>query len=56
MIYDDDEMIFKLKNQVLRSIKDNQLENGAWPHQFGVYNQVWAAILIIRYLKIIEEV
>lgn len=56
MIYDDDEMIFKLKDKVLSSIKDNQLENGAWPHQFGVYNQVWAAILIIRYLKMIEEV
>ena len=56
MIYDDDEMIFKLKGQILRSIKDNQLENGAWPHQFGVYNQVWAAILIIRYLKLIDEV
>lgn len=32
-------------------IKENQEEDGGWPHQFGTYNRVWSAIYMLRFLK-----
>jgi hypothetical protein len=32
-------------------IKQNQEQDGGWPHMFGTYNRVWSAIFIIRFLK-----
>lgn len=55
MIYDDDHMLEPFKEKVIETIKQRQLKNGDWPHRFGVYNKVWAAILIIRFLKINNE-
>ncbi len=52
MIYDDDRMLEPLKDKVIDTIKKRQLKNGDWPHRFGVYNKVWAAILMIRFLRI----
>lgn len=56
MIYDDDKLLISLKDKVLESIKKNQQADGSWPHQFGTYNQVWAAVMIIRYLKMVDEI
>lgn len=52
MIYEDSPMAYKLKNEVVEAIKENQLPDGSWPHQFGTYNKVWASILIMRFLKL----
>lgn len=52
MIYEDSPIVYNLKDKIVEAIKENQLPNGGWPHQFGTYNQVWSAILIIRFLKI----
>lgn len=51
MIHDDSPALYVNKDKVTSSIKKNQLPSGGWPHQFGTYNAVWAAILIIRFLK-----
>lgn len=51
MIYDDDPALLGMKEDVIGKIRDNQLPDGSWPHKFGVYNQVWAAILIARFLE-----
>ncbi|MFP4016697.1 MAG: hypothetical protein ACLFUI_06665 [Halanaerobiales bacterium] len=56
MIYDDDRMLLSLEDQVIESIRLNQLDTGGWPHQFGTYNQVWAAILILRFLRMVDDV
>lgn len=55
MIYEDNKMLESIKEQVLDLIKTHQLEKGGWPHQFGTYNQVWAAVLILRFLIIAKE-
>ncbi len=54
MIYDDHPLIVKMKEKVYKSIKENQLEDGSWPHPFGTYNQVWVAILIIRLVSLLK--
>lgn len=51
MIHDDDKMLMVLKEKVIKAIEKNQETDGGWPHQFGTYNRVWAAILIVRFLK-----
>lgn len=51
MIHDDSPALYVNKDKVTSSIKKNQLPSSGWPHQFGTYNAVWAAILIIRFLK-----
>ncbi len=50
MIYEDSPMLASIKDLVSEKIKMNQLPDGSWPHQFGDYNAVWAAILICRFL------
>ena len=55
MIHDDDQMIYVIRDKIVEAIKNNQLPTGGWPHQFGTYNEVWAAVLILRYLNIVEN-
>ncbi len=52
MIYDDSPSLGARKDKIAYAIRNNQHPSGEWSHQFGTYNAVWAAILIIRFLKI----
>jgi len=50
MIHDDSPALGSMKENVAGTIRKNQLPTGGWYHQFGTYNAVWAAILIVRFL------
>lgn len=50
MIHDDSPVLDSMKERVAHAIVANQLQSGGWQHQFGTYNAVWAAILIVRFL------
>ncbi|MCD4846091.1 MAG: hypothetical protein K8R25_16565 [Methanosarcinales archaeon] len=50
MIHDDNPVLDSMKEKVAHAIVANQLQSGGWQHQFGMYNAVWAAILIVRFL------
>jgi hypothetical protein len=56
LLHDDSYLLVPMKEQVLASIRANQLPTGGWPHPFGDYNAVWAAVLVVRYLKIHEQI
>ena len=51
MIHDDSLALDSMKEKVAHAIVANQLQSGGWQHQFGTYNAVWAAILIVRFLR-----
>jgi SAM-dependent methyltransferase len=51
MIHDDSPVLDSMKEKVAHAIVANQLRSGGWQHQFGTYNAVWAAILIVRFLR-----
>jgi hypothetical protein len=51
LLHDDSYLLVPMKDQVLASIQANQLPSGGWPHPFGEYNAVWAAVLVVRYLN-----
>jgi len=51
MIHEDSPALDSMKEKVADAIRKNQLPTGGWHHQFGTYNAVWAAILIVRFLK-----
>jgi len=51
MIHDDSPVLDSMKEKVAHAIVANQLQSGGWQHQFGTYNAVWAAILIVRFLR-----
>jgi hypothetical protein len=51
MIEDDIPIPDNLNNITIELIKQNQQEDGGWPHMFGTYNRVWSAIYIMRYLR-----
>ena len=51
MIHDDSPVLDSMKEKVAYAIVANQLRSGGWQHQFGTYNAVWAAILIVRFLR-----
>ena len=51
MIHDDSPVLDSMKEKVAHAIVANQLQSGGWQHQFGTYNAVWAAILIVRFLQ-----
>jgi len=48
MIHDDSPVLDSMKEKVAHAIVANQLQSGGWQHQFGTYNAVWAAILIVK--------
>ncbi len=49
-ILDDTPFAPEMIESTIDTVKQNQLPDGGWPHMFGIYNQVWAAVLIIRFL------
>ncbi len=51
LLYDDSHLLASMKEQTMIAIRKNQLPSGGWPHPFGTYNAVWAAVLVVRYLK-----
>lgn len=51
MIEDDIPIPDHVYDVSLNLIKQNQEQDGGWPHQFGTYNRVWSAIYILRFLK-----
>jgi len=51
MIHDDSPALGARKEKIAYAIRNNQLPSGGWPHQFGTYNAVWAAILITKFLQ-----
>ncbi len=51
MIEDDMPIPDRVYDISLNLIKENQEDDGGWPHQFGTYNRVWSAIYILRFLK-----
>lgn len=51
LLHDDDKMLYFRREQIVDTIINHQQEDGGWPHPFGTYNAVWAAILIVRYLN-----
>jgi len=51
MIHDDSPTLDSMKEKVADAIRKNQLQSSGWQHQFGTYNAVWAAILIVRFLQ-----
>ena len=51
MIHDDSPVLDSMKEKVADAIAANPLQSGGWQHQFGTYNAVWAAILIVRFLQ-----
>ena len=51
MIHDDSPVLDSMKEKVAHAIVANQLRSGGWQHQFGTYKAVWAAILIVRFLR-----
>lgn len=51
MIHDDCPALDSMKEKVADTIAANQIRSGGWQHQFGTYNAVWAAILIVRFLR-----
>jgi len=56
LLHDDSYLLVPMKEQALASIRANQLPTGGWPHPFGDYNAVWAAVLVVRYLKIHKQI
>lgn len=50
MIEDDIPIPEQVYGLTLQLIKQNQEQDGGWPHLFGCYNRVWAAIHITRFL------
>lgn len=51
MIEDDMSIPEPAHDISINLIKQNQEEDGGWPHQFGTYNRVWSAIYILSFLK-----
>lgn len=45
-----------MQEQVFTAIHENQLPDGSWPHPFGPYNAVWAAVLVLRYLRLHDQI
>lgn len=56
MIEDDIPIPDQARDIAINLIKQNQEQDGGWPHQFGTYNRVWSAIFILRYLKKIGKI
>ncbi len=50
MIEDDMDIPEQVLPNTLKMISERQQSDGGWPHQFGTYNRVWAAIFIVRFL------
>jgi hypothetical protein len=50
MIEDDIPIDESIRQQVMDAIKKNQEDDGAWPHAFGVYNRVWSALFIMKFI------
>lgn len=55
LLHDDSYLLVPMKEQVLASIQANQLPSGGWPHPFGEYNAVWAAVLVVRYINMHQQ-
>jgi len=51
MIEDDIPIPEHVYDAAINLIKQNQEQDGGWPHQFGTYNRVWSAIYILRFIK-----